>query len=697
MKEADSQIFVFTAGNSAARSHLDDSIINSVSRELVYEHFQKSLHSELSVIEQEHGFYAWGAVPGKQNTGRWERLKVSDWVLCVFDSTYKYLARIVSKYDNPECARAIWGNDPSGKTWQLMYFLTKPREIDVPLTALSSLLSERYMGFTRTSDERLDEIRELYGSIDNFINSVFVENTPVRVETLSENYFLIRSNPNSHWSDEEGKIYRFGSSVPNYRKLISGGKVVVDSKVQGSVRIIGYGKAAPAIEKEPYETEQRTNKSFETNITNWRSIEPPKVVSSELKTELSKIDGYNVQHAIRPISEELYNKLITEEIMDRVGNDSRTGEIVDHFSNSLMASNIEFGTNHEQLVRAFVASLICKPLVILTGLSGSGKTQLAIRFGEWLGEKNLYVAAVRPDWTGSEYLFGYEDALQSSDENGNKAWHVPPVLEFLLQAARNADQPYLLVLDEMNLAHVERYFADVLSGMESRKPCLPNLDRLSDGTWRINEQEKYITIPDNIFIVGTVNIDETTYMFSPKVLDRANTFEFRVTDSDLKEEYKPPSKCATSPEALRQAFLAEARSLGSYNSTDYSSSQSIGDTLRSCHRILAKYGFEFGHRVFSESLRFARIFREAGENDRNTVIDRIVLQKILPKLHGSRRKLEPLLIDLIGFASDTNFDGTKNVEPEAIDIEDADLPSSCSKLVRMLEALRANQFVSFTE
>jgi 5-methylcytosine-specific restriction protein B len=81
---------------------------------------------------------------------------------------------------------------------------------------------------------------------------------------------------------------------------------------------------------------------------------------------------------------------------------------------------------------------------------------------------------LRPDWTGPEYLFGYPDALRSS--SGSELWAVPDALQFVLRANDEPREPYLLVLDEMNLAHVERYFADFLSGIESRHPILPELE-----------------------------------------------------------------------------------------------------------------------------------------------------------------------------------------------------------------------------
>jgi 5-methylcytosine-specific restriction protein B len=130
--------------------------------------------------------------------------------------------------------------------------------------------------------------------------------------------------------------------------------------------------------------------------------------------------------------------------------------------------------------------VLSKPFAILTGQSGSGKTQLAKRLGEWCGQDaagrpRYLVVPVRPDWTGPEFLFGYPDGL-AERVDGHPVWAVPAALEFLLRAHHDPAAPYVLVLDEMNLAHVERYFADFLSGIESREPVMPNLS-LRNGRW----------------------------------------------------------------------------------------------------------------------------------------------------------------------------------------------------------------------
>ncbi|KWH61041.1 McrB family protein [Burkholderia anthina] len=377
-------------------------------------------------------------------------------------------------------------------------------------------------------------------------------------------------------------------------------------------------------------------------------------------------------------------------------------EAIETFSTALRVSGVKFGDHHDGLVTSFISSLVTKPLVILTGLSGSGKTQIAIRFGEWLGKDRLHVAAVRPDWTGAEALFGYEDALKR-ELDGRRAWTVPAPLEFILKAAADPQHPYLLLLDEMNLAHVERYFADVLSGMESGQPCIPNLHKGTDDCWRLKAgADKQIPLPANLWIVGTVNIDETTYMFSPKVLDRANTFEFRVHSSDLSTEAIKPQPCVAGDQELVRGLLSIAQDDSWHRERSDDSTTELTQRLRQLHELLSRYNLEFGHRVFYEAIRFATLVQEAGINSLAAIVDRIVMQKVLPRLHGSRRRLEFPLLAIAHFCRDLPDsvavdDKLPTLEVEAPPEHGAALPIAYAKAIRMLRSLRANQFASFTE
>jgi hypothetical protein len=372
------------------------------------------------------------------------------------------------------------------------------------------------------------------------------------------------------------------------------------------------------------------------------------------------------------------------------------------FAAALRESNLSFGADHDEFVRAFLASLATKRFLILTGLSGSGKTQIAMRFGEWMGDRRWRVIPVRPDWTGAEALFGYEDALLPMRE-GVRAWSVPNPLEFMLCAAADPDSPYLMILDEMNLAHVERYFADFLSGMETGQSCLPNLTKDDDGCWRpAREGESRIPIPSNLFVVGTVNIDETTYLFSPKVLDRANTIEFRVRTDDLQPTYRKPGPCRPGPSDLVQGFSAISVDDDWHLELPAPGAGAFAERMRQIHTILAADGFEFGHRVFYEATRFAAMLAAAGDAEPDHALDRQILQKILPRLHGSRRRLEATLcalaLECVGpDGSSRSVDDKAPFDPMKPLPSPPSLPLSFEKIRRMVRSVRANQFTSFTE
>jgi 5-methylcytosine-specific restriction protein B len=374
--------------------------------------------------------------------------------------------------------------------------------------------------------------------------------------------------------------------------------------------------------------------------------------------------------------------------------------VVDDFAAALRESHVVFGSDHESMVRAFVTGLTTKGFVILTGLSGSGKTQLALRFGDWLGAGRSKLIPVRPDWTGAEALFGFEDALQPATSDGRLVWHVPTALEFMLTAAADPLNPYILILDEMNLAHVERYFADVLSGIESAHAVLPNLGRERDGRWRfVPSAERFLPLPRNLFVCGTVNVDETTYAFSPKVLDRANVYEFRVRTSDLAEEFRRPIACRPGDSYLVTTFLRVALDDQWHHSHPADHLGEFANRMRQLHALLSVGGWEFGYRVFYESVRYASILASAGEPQVAVALDQQVMQKILPRLHGSRRQLESTIRALGRFAYDlgAQIPGDQGFDLLTESLERPVLTQSFEKLRRMLRSLQANQFASFSE
>jgi 5-methylcytosine-specific restriction protein B len=351
----------------------------------------------------------------------------------------------------------------------------------------------------------------------------------------------------------------------------------------------------------------------------------------------------------------------------------------------------------DELIERYVASLITKNFMLLTGLSGSGKTKLAQVFAKWICEKESHykLIPVGADWTNREPLLGYPNALESgkyvSPENG--------VLELILEARENQAKPYFLILDEMNLSHVERYFADFLSAMESGEdiPLHPESE-----DWKDKIPAK-IKLPKNLFIVGTVNIDETTYMFSPKVLDRANVIEFRVSETEMEQflvDIKPLE--LESIIGLGAKMAASFVELANNKDLKPANTESLNKTLNNFFKELKKTGAEFGYRSATEIHRFVAVANQLDPNWKMAgIIDCAIMQKLLPKVHGSRRKLEPVLKTLgsLCLADGKTIEDFFNRKTD-VDFNDpatAKYPLSLEKIDRMYKGLTDNGFTSYAE
>ena len=339
----------------------------------------------------------------------------------------------------------------------------------------------------------------------------------------------------------------------------------------------------------------------------------------------------------------------------------------------------------------FLAALLSKRFVILQGLSGSGKSLLALAVAKWFQEleDQLELVAVGADWTSNEHVLGYQDALDKT------VYRRPTsgALDVLISAKADPKRPYFLILDEMNLSHVERYFADLLSAIESEQPiALHAMDGDIDGV------PPRLVLPPNLFIVGTVNVDETTYAFSPKVLDRANVIEFRLSRADLAEFIQAPTRIDLSilagkgaafsapvAAAVEQAVSVSALQPPVASGPDVA--QALNDSLLELFDELAKHGWEFGFRPAGEIHRFVYWHAfltptgQAGEPAAwalKDALDAQMVQKIMPKLHGSERRLRPVLELLTRFA-------TKH-----------GLPLTLNKVQRMTDRVR-DGFTSFAE
>jgi 5-methylcytosine-specific restriction endonuclease McrBC GTP-binding regulatory subunit McrB len=303
------------------------------------------------------------------------------------------------------------------------------------------------------------------------------------------------------------------------------------------------------------------------------------------------------------------------------------------------------------------------------------------------------IIPVGADWTNREPLLGYPNALNPEE-------YVKPdsgVLDLINQANNHPDLPHFLILDEMNLSHVERYFADFLSVMES-KEAIP---LYAEGTVEKGFPAK-LKVPSNLFIIGTVNIDETTHMFSPKVLDRANTIEFRVTKVEM-EDFLGNIK-DINMDALTGKGAGMAKSFLTMASNKSFATKDIDATNAALIQFfgeLKKTGAEFGYRSATEILRLIhQLTLLDNELSTNQKIDFAIIQKLLPKLHGSRRRLCPVLETLGSFCISDEVKIIKNVfEKEDFDFNALNVryPLSLEKIARMYRGAIHNGFASFAD
>ncbi len=383
-----------------------------------------------------------------------------------------------------------------------------------------------------------------------------------------------------------------------------------------------------------------------------------------------------------------------------------------------------------------ITSLASKPFVILAGGTGTGKTKCAIEVARKIcrkqaaGETADYeVVAVGADWTDTRPLLGYENILGTSP-----TYTVPKALDLIIRASRNTERPFFLILDEMNLSHVERYFSDFLSIMESKKidteastiklhankDGMPSTDGNVEG-----KVEQRIQWPDNLFVIGTVNIDETTHMFSPKVLDRAHVIEFKpdeaqitaglkaswekTADTESADELKKESEKGIWTDALSGMLFKENRVMKLRKSVDIFNDKEdekevIEKRIMDAWRTLSKTRFSFSHRTAQETADYIfishRLLKEnadlLGEPPAlNDLVDLAFLQKILPKINGSAETLT--------IKTDNKDPKAATKETTLLDVlisefkKDAVLTRCIQKLEEMKATLEKEHFVSFIQ
>lgn len=355
--------------------------------------------------------------------------------------------------------------------------------------------------------------------------------------------------------------------------------------------------------------------------------------------------------------------------------------IDEYYSNTKQSKEYgKFCSEIGQAYRPYITAIKSKPFLLLAGISGTGKSRIVRELARACWDvdspeykehkpKNFEMVQVKPNWHDSSELIGYVSRI-----NGER-FVVGPFLRFMVKAIHDPKHPYFLCLDEMNLAPVEQYFAEFLSVIESRTVdedgvvvTDPIVDyeqteaykNLIDQLFADNDEErnlylkeeggKRLTIPQNLIIVGTVNMDETTFSFSRKVLDRAMTIEMNEVDlyGGLTSRHEQIGKLN-----FEDLVGDKVEGVDVYQENQEVCNQAI-QYLQEINAVLEGTPFKIAYRTRNEFLLYVinnlpyRKNSEGQEMSQSEVVaralDEITSMKILSRIEGDEEKVKAELL-----------------------------------------------------
>ena len=378
---------------------------------------------------------------------------------------------------------------------------------------------------------------------------------------------------------------------------------------------------------------------------------------------------------------------------------------------------------------SYLTALRTKPFMLLAGISGTGKSRIVRKLAQacvteelqrmydpksvakgfncWELHKpaNFEIIQVKPNWHNSLEVVGYKSNI------GTPHYEFTPFVEFVARAWQHQEVPFFLCLDEMNLAPVEQYFAEFLSAIESRSiendkyetdPIIKPFsefdtkddsgnvtDKLSDRmiahlVGKLDSQEKSdlaerfrtkgLTLPKNLFILGTVNMDETTFSFSRKVLDRAMSIVMNDVDYDAFFDGRTEYDMAEMNSETKDLLIN--RDIKGLNAENNHANE-VEKYLNDINTTLKDTPFMLGYRAANEALLYvSAAFKLNPATKLNDALDEFTLMKILSRIEGDKRSIGSLLSDLQKVIT-------------------TDYPKSNEKLQKMDATLQTKQFVSY--
>ena len=442
------------------------------------------------------------------------------------------------------------------------------------------------------------------------------------------------------------------------------------------------------------------------------------------------------------------------------------------YQNSINSHRSPIIVTDEEISKSFLPYLTAirtKPFLLLAGISGTGKSRIVREFAfkscpKYLQDKdgttpgNYCMIEVKPNWHDSTELLGYYSNL-------SKGYQFKKFVQFLVKAKLNPNVPFFVCLDEMNLAPVEQYFAEILSVMETRKKVkhedgtdeiksgvivegkyfsqiyqkemggiVSTVEKhISDGDWyatffkesQMTEDEKAIvsknrseftlfdeglTLPENVIIIGTVNMDDTTHQFSRKVIDRAMTIE--MNGGKLKNMFGGSHTLAYLDEeeqkkwqmAFKQNYVNADEVLEAHADVAKQLSEMLPEKLEAINAALKGTPFEVSYRVLNELTIMVGIMLDNDSNAEletivNNAIDRILLMKVLPRIEGDSYVFNLKTAQIVGDVKCTNrLQWLRELAPtiNANENENANHQQTAKeKIEEMIERLNNQEFTRF--
>ena len=393
----------------------------------------------------------------------------------------------------------------------------------------------------------------------------------------------------------------------------------------------------------------------------------------------------------------------------------------------LFPTSNSFQENITSSYRPYITAIKSKPFLLLAGISGTGKSRIVRELARACWDvdseeykahkpKNFEMVQVKPNWHDSSELIGYVSRIDGV------RYVVGPFLKFMVKAIQDPNTPYFLCLDEMNLAPVEQYFAEFLSVVESRKVDKdgnvvtdPLVDYSSTEEYKslidqlfCDDAErnayltevggKRLTIPQNLIVVGTVNMDETTFSFSRKVLDRAMTIEMNEVDlmAGLTNRHENIGKIE-----FDEIIGKAVEGVDVYAAHEGVCKKAI-EYLESINATLDKTPFKVAYRTRNELLLYVvnNLSWKTDDELEDFVIaralDEITCMKILTRIEGDETKVSANFLDGLGNAIKS---GLVEIDKDLLQANkshkgDAYQPISLDKLDEMKERLKSG-YTSF--